>query len=63
MPVTVTFPDGSKREVPSRGVAIPSREIGMSRRPPTIIQKPLDDPEWEFEAVLGGYRARPRFDD
>lgn len=60
MTVKVKFPDDTVREMPSRSVRLESREVSRHRGPPTFIEEPLYDPEWSFEAVIGGWIANPR---
>jgi hypothetical protein len=60
MPAKVRFPDGY-REVPSHPVEIPSRQTDGKGRS-TYIERPDYDPDWEFTAIMGGYRADPRQD-
>lgn len=57
MPIEVQFPDGI-RSVPSVDRLIKSREIPP--RDPTVMKEPAYDPEWEFTAVIGGWRATRR---
>lgn len=56
--VKVTFPDGSVRDWPARQHMIPSREIPP--REASIKLVPIDDAEWTFSAVVGGWRALRR---
>ena len=56
--VNVTFPDGSIREWPAKERLQQSREIPPG--PPNVVLEPKSNPEWRFQAVVGGWRARPR---
>lgn len=56
--ISVTFPDGSVREVPAIERMQQNREIPP--RNPTSTLTPAFDPDWEFTAMVGGWRARPR---
>jgi hypothetical protein len=59
MRVKVHFPDDSVREVPSRKVELPSKEVNA--RSSAWTEEPLFDPEWEFHPVAGGnWYASPR---
>jgi hypothetical protein len=55
----VTLEDGSTIEVPSRRREIKSRQIGP-RKPSRFVDEPLPHPDWDFLAILGGYRAYPK---
>lgn len=56
MPLKVTFPDGSEREVLSRTVTHHSREI--PDQGPTFSVRPIPDHVWDYFPVIGGWRAR-----
>jgi hypothetical protein len=57
--IAVEFPDGSIRDVPSERREIKSREIDGG--PSSFYDVPAYDPEWSFEAAMGGkWWASPR---
>lgn len=60
MAVTVEFPDGTSREVPSVRREIRSKQIGGGGGS-VFIDEPAFDPKWRFEGAIGGkWFANPR---
>lgn len=58
----VILEDGTMIEVPSRKREIRSRQIG-SNKPSIFVDEPLPHPDYDFIAVIGGYRAYPKTRD
>lgn len=56
MPVTVRFPDGSVREMPSERVEVSS---GTPGRAAIVIERPLPSKDWRFVASADGWLAQP----
>jgi hypothetical protein len=56
--VNVTFDDGSTRDWPAKERLVHSNEIPP--QPPRVELEPIDDDEWEFYPVIGGWRCRKR---
>lgn len=59
MTVSVQFPDGTTRDVPSVSREIRSQQIGGGQS--IFIEEPADDPDWRFRSAIGGkWFATPR---
>ncbi len=59
MPVTVEFPGGDLRPVPSRKRQVTGRR--SDRAPDVFVEQPLPDPFWQFECdAAGKWTAKPK---
>ena len=57
--ISVTLPDGSKIEVPSKRRELKSNEIGGGNRS-TFVDEPAPHAAYSFTPVIGGWHARPK---
>lgn len=56
----VMLDDGTSVEVPARRREIRSRQISARPRPSTYMLEPLPHPDYDFIAVIGGFRGYPK---
>lgn len=56
--VKITFPDGLVRDWPAKERLVHSNEIPP--RPPRIELEPIEDDEWTFTPVIGGWLPQER---
>lgn len=61
MPISVTMPDGSSRMFPSRRIEMKSREMDREGVPPTYVDEPVSNPNWDFLRLgMSGWHACPK---